>query len=153
MKSTRLAILLIASAFLLACVAPPGGSAQQSQAPVGGQSAAPTGTYTSPLRFLRTTPPISRSNSVPMLTLRLETNGTYLAKSGLPDQTTYIDGTYPYHMPDISKGTWRWDARNQEFLLDPGGFTYGSIQCLPVDKGNPNRLVWGHRFLERQGAK
>jgi hypothetical protein len=88
-----------------------------------------------------------------MLTLRLETNGTYLAESGLPDQTAYIDGTYPYHMPDVSKGTWRWDAQNREFLLDPGGFTYGRIQCLPVDKGNPNRLVWGHRFLERQGAK
>jgi hypothetical protein len=32
-------------------------------------------------------------------------------------------------------------------------FTWGSIQCLPVDKRNTNRLVWGKQFLEHQATK
>jgi hypothetical protein len=150
-KSTRFFFSLILFVLLLASIAPPSGSAQQKEVPVGGQSAAPTGTYVPEARGSTSWDPFSSrpTNSVPLFTLRLETNGTYVAEVLHPPRNLFNDYG---RRPEVARGTWRWDAQKREFELAPGDFTF-YIRRLPQDKRNPNRLLWGHSFLERQENK
>lgn len=151
MKSTGFTSLSIVLGILLACVASPwGATAQQKATPAPNQSSAPTGTYAPPRPVLRNLIGLLETNGVPAFTLRLETNGTYVAEASKPRYSQSINGTGPlFSYPDIARGTWRWDAQTREFLLEPGKFTF-YIKRLPVDKGNPGHLVWGSSFLERQ---
>jgi hypothetical protein len=150
MKSTRFVSLSIVFGILLACVASPCGvPVQQKAPPVPNQSPAPTGTYAPPRPVWRNLIGLWETNGVPVFTLRLETNGTYVAQASEPRYSPSIDGTRLFSYPDIVRGTWRWDAQAREFLLEPGKFTF-FIKRLPLDKSNPDHLVWGSSFLERQ---
>ena len=128
------------------------GLAQQREAIASGRFSAPTGTFVP----VRSHPDysvfalIASTNEVPLFTLRLETNGTYVAEALDPPPRAFEDliGRHP----DVKRGTWRWDAQRLEFQLEPGDFVF-YIKRLPVDKLNPNRLVWGGSFLERQTNK
>jgi len=128
------------------------GLAQQREAIASGRFSAPTGTFVP----VRSHPDyslfalIAATNEVPLFTLRLETNGTYVAEALEPPPRAFEDliGRHP----DVKRGTWRWDAQRLEFQLEPGDFVF-YIKRLPVDKLNPNRLVWGGSFLERQTNK
>ena len=144
-KNIYLAFSCILSALLLSCIVPQNSSAQEKHAQATAQTGAPTGTYTCPDEIRSGAFPFATTNSVPVFTLRLETNGTYVANSAI-----YTD-SYGRH-PDVARGTWRWDAQNREFLLEPGSFTF-YIKRLQLDKSNPNRLIWGASFLQRQESK
>jgi hypothetical protein len=126
--------------------------AQQTGAIASGQFSAPTGTYVAvPSRpdyspFALTAP----TNEIPLFTLRLETNGTYVAEALRPPPRAFED--LIGRRPDVQRGIWRWDAQRLEFQLEPGDFVF-YIKRLPVDKRDPNRLVWGSHFLERQRSK
>jgi hypothetical protein len=93
---------------------------------------------------------ITSTNEAPLFTLRLETNGTYMAEALRPAPRAFEDLAGRH--PDVNRGTWRWDAQRSEFQLEPGDFVF-YIRHLPVDKRDPNRLVWGASFLERQRTK
>lgn len=151
MKSARLDLLLLALVLLLACVEPLGGLAQQKAASSGDQAAPPKGTYA----YFTVQPysPFVPTNRVPLFTLCLETNGTYLAKY-TQERVPTQDGDLVRLLPrtNTAQGTWRWDAQTREFQLEPGDFIF-YIKRLPVDKADPNRLVWGRGFLERQESK
>ncbi len=150
MKSTRFLSLCIVFGILLVCVASPwGATAQQKATLAPKQYPAPTGTYAPPPPMRRNLFGLLETNGVPAFTLRLETNGTYVAEASKPRYSPSIDGTRLFSYPDIARGTWRWDAQTREFSLEPGKFTF-YIKRLPVDKGNPDHLVWGSSFLERQ---
>jgi hypothetical protein len=150
MKSARLGFSFILFVLLLCVIAPPSGSAQQKEAPARDQSAAPTGTYAphqKPIIWDPFSSPLT--NSVPLFTLRLETNGTYIAEAPNPPPRFFSEGC----RPEIASGTWRWDAQKREFELAPGDdFTF-YIKRLPLDPHNPNHLVWGSSFLERRENK
>lgn len=133
----------------LACVALPWGVTAQQKTTPPYQSPAPTGTYAPPRPVRKNLFGLMETNGVPAFTLRLETNGTYVAQASKPHYSQGINGTGLFSYPDVARGTWRWDARAREFLLEPGKFTF-DIKRLPVDKRNPNHLVWGSSFLERQ---
>lgn len=149
MKSKAFASLSIVFGILLAGVASPWhATAQQKGTLAPNESPAPTGTYAPPPPMRRNLFGLLQTNGVPAFTLRLETNGTYVAEASKPRYSQGIDGTGLFSYPDIARGTWRWDAQTREFLLEPGQFTF-YIKRLPVDKGNPDRLVWGTGFLER----
>jgi hypothetical protein len=135
---------------LLACIASPWrATAQQKATPAPNQSSAPTGTYAPPSPVRRNLIGLLETNGVAAFTLRFETNGTYVAEASEPRHSHGIDGTGLFSYPDVARGTWRWNAQTREFLLEPGEFTF-YLKRLPVDKGNPNHLVWGSSFLERQ---
>ena len=137
---------------LLACVALPRGATAQQKTTAPYQFSAPTGTYAPPRPVRRNLFGLMETNGVPGFTLRLETNGTYVAESSTPRYSQGIDGTSLFGYPDIARGTWRWDAQTREFILEPGKFTF-YIKRLPMDKGNPDHLVWGSGFLERRQDK
>ncbi len=105
--------------------------------------AAPTGTYEYYMGHVT-------SNSVPVFTLHLYTNGTYLGRQierAVPTQ----DGDLFRLLPrtNTARGTWHWDAEKREFRFEPGDFIF-YIKTLPADKHNTNRLVWGRGFLVRK---
>ncbi len=135
---------LILSALLFAFIAPAISSAQTKESP----AAPPTGTYAPAIRL--TPNPLDPTNNVPLFSLRLETNGTYVAKSGerFPTQ----DGDILRLRPQIARGTWRWDSAKREFQLDPGDFVF-YIKRLPVDQQRTNRLVWRKDWLVREDEK
>ena len=145
MKSIQFGHTSLLFSFLLAWLVTQFGLAQEQQKAPATPSGAPTGTYAAYVdphkRVLRQTP---------IFTLRLETNGTYFAQSGhrVPTQ----DGDVVRLLPEIARGTWRWDADNWEFRLQPGDFVF-YIKCLPVDKQHTNRLVWGQSWLVREENK
>lgn len=153
MKNARFGLSSTVCAILLAYMAPRTGLTQQKQAFVRDYLAAPTGTYaayTMPLADPFALDPFPRTNRVLLFTLRLETNGTYFSES--TERRPVQDGDLVKLMPDVARGNWRWQAEKREFELEPGTFTL-YIKRLPVDKANPNRLVWGRHFLERQDSK
>ena len=80
----------------------------------------------------------------------METNGPYVAKTtyGVPTQ----DGDLVRLLPEVARGTWRWDAEKREFRLEPGDFAF-YIKRLPVDEEHTNRLVWGKSWLVREEDK
>jgi len=133
---------------LLACLGPRFALAQEQQKPQ--QPVAPTGTYAPYVKAPKNsgawqTPAQTPAGTAPF-TLRLETNGTYVAKTtfGIPTQ----DGDLLRLLPEVARGRWRWDAEKREFRLEPGNFMF-YIRCLPVDKQHTNRLVWGKNWLVR----
>ena len=137
---TNASILVV---ILVAFIAPALSSAQATEPP----PAAPTGTYTPAFRI---TDPLAPRNKVALFTLRLETNGTYVAKSaeGFPVQ----DGDIVRLRPEIARGTWSWDAAKREFQLEPGDFVF-YIKRLLVDQQHTNRLAWGKSWLVREENK
>ncbi len=151
MKSTRSVFSSIFCVIALASIAPRSGSAQQKEIPLVDQSTAPVGSY-APSRKPISWDPFSSlpTNNVPAFTLRLETNGTYFA------QTTELwpvqEGDTITLRPQIARGKWQWDAQKREFHLEPGDFIF-YIKRLRVDAFNPNRMLWGSSFLERQEDK
>ena len=141
MKSSCFVSLSIVFGILLACAASPCVATAQQKAP--------TGTYSPPPRFWRNMIGLWETNSVADFTLRFETNGTYVAQASQPRYSPSIDGMRLFSYPDIVRGTWRWNAQAREFFLEPGKFTF-FIKRLPLDKTNPDHLVWGSSFLERR---
>jgi hypothetical protein len=128
------------------------GLAQQAGVSAAGQFSAPIGTYVPAVSRPDYSPfaLITSTNEVPLFTLRLETNGTYIAEALRPPPRAFED--LVGRQPDVKRGTWRWDAQRSEFELERGDFIF-YIKRLPVDKRDPNRLVWGASFLERQRTK
>jgi hypothetical protein len=152
MKDSGLRFLVFLFAVLSLVTISRPGLAQQAEVIAAGKFLAPTGTY-APV----TSRPdyssfalINSTNEVPLFTLRLETNGTYIAEALRPPPRAFEDlvGSHP----DVRRGTWRWDAQRLEFQLEPGDFVF-YLKRLPLDKRDPNRLVWGSSFLERQRSK
>jgi hypothetical protein len=144
MGGLKAALLL---AFAFACLGQWFSVAQQA-AP----SSAPTGTYVHHPDARKDPWPVLSQFSVPkpLFTLRLETNGTYIAKTtyGVPTQ----DGDLLRLLPEVARGTWRWDAEKREFLLEPANFTF-YLERLPLDPQHTNRLVWGRSWLVREGTE
>jgi hypothetical protein len=149
MKSTRLGFSSILCVLLLGA---PNGWTQEKE--VSDQSAAPIGTY-APAQTPVIRDPLSSlpTNSVPLFTLRLETNGTYFAQTAAhlrPMQDGDLIRLRPHS--EVASGTWRWDGPKREFRLEPGQFVF-YIKCLSVDKQHTNRLVWGNSWLVREENK
>ena len=158
-SSSILAVLIIG-------FSPWSGWTQSNETHSASGSAAPTGTYGCDLRIWvgpllprqPGAPPLfpgNETNKVPLFTLRLETNGTYVATSAVPHLSAGIDGYGVYSFLDEGRGTWLWDSQKREFLLTPvpgTGFTW-YLARLPLDKRDSNRLVCGSSFLERQERK
>ena len=134
--------------FGLTCLEPLLAMAQEQQK--SPQSGAPTGTYAPYV----VAPNDSWSFQTPVLTppftLQLATNGTYVAKTTYGVATQ--DGDLVRLLPEVARGTWRWDAEKREFRLQPGDFVF-YIKCLPVDRQHTNRLVWGKGWLVREENK
>jgi hypothetical protein len=147
MKSTHFRLWTVLAFMCLTGLTPSNSSAQERKAAPAVETAAPTGTY---VCFQSATSPFASTNRVPFFTLRLETNGTYRAESGWTQPTQ--DGDLVVLRPEVSRGAWRWDPDNREFLLEPGDFKI-YIKRLPVDKQHSNRLVCGAGLLERQESK
>jgi len=133
--------------FVLACLGVLSALAQEQ--PKTPQSAAPTGTYAPCIEAPKVlwSLPTQTLVGTPPFTLRLETNGTYIAKTtfGLPTQ----DGDLLRLLPQVARGKWRWDAEKREFQLEPGEFMF-YIKRLPVDQQLTNGLVWGKSWLVRK---
>ncbi|HWX20913.1 MAG TPA: hypothetical protein VN578_13520 [Candidatus Binatia bacterium] len=147
MKRTRFVFWYILSGLSGAFLASSSTLAQEKKALPIAQSEAPVGSYA---HFRQVDSPFAPTNRVCLFTLRLETNGTYSAECG--EKQVIQDGDIFRLRPVVARGTWQWEAQNQEFQLEPGDFTF-YIKRLPVDKHNPNHLVWGSSFLERQESK
>lgn len=103
---------------------------------------APTGSFVGP-------------SDNPVLKLRLETDGTYIAEDiGPPEFWFMMEGNkvYPQRIKlPPQKGRWTWDSETGQMMLTaetPASFRWG-IQHLRADKDNPERLAWGGSFLER----
>ena len=153
MNKGRFGLSLVVSVILLTHMAPRIGLTQQQQLPVRGYLAAPTGVYaaySTPRANPFSLDAFAPTNRVLLFTLRLATNGTYLIES--TERRSVQDGDLVRLMPEVARGHWRWDVDKREFELEPGMFRF-HIGRLPVDKANPNRLVWGEHFLERQDNK
>ena len=127
-------------------------SALAQEQPKVPQSVAPTGTYAPSVEVPKFLWSLEASNlaGTPPFTLRLETNGTYVAKTtfGVPTQ----DGDLARLLPVVARGKWRWDAEKREFQLEPGEFMF-YIKRLPLDEQHTNRLVWGNSWLVRKENK
>ena len=148
MKDPRSFFARVLCALLLVCLAPLSVSAQPREATI----AAPTGTYACDFRIWYG-PHFVVTNSVPLFTLHLDTNGTYLAEyteQRVPTQ----DGDLVRLLPKTTtaRGVWCWDAQKREFRLEGGCFQY-YIKCLPLDTQHTNRLVWGSSWLVREENK
>ena len=147
-------LLLLFVVVSFVSIDPPCGSAQQKEAATDDRSIPPTGTYAPPIRTsLRESSPFAPpvpTNQVPLFTLRLETNGTYVAEALNPPPGPFVALTG--RGPAVRRGTWRWDPQKGEFQLSSGEFVF-YIKRLRVDKRDPDRLVWGSSFLERQESK
>jgi hypothetical protein len=144
MKNMHSGLPLVLSGLLFALIAPAISSAQTNVA------AAPTGTYAPMSQITPGVFPFEPANTVPVVSLRLETNGTYLAEAALPQLAQ--DGDLMRLRPDIAQGTWHWDAEKREFLLEPGFFTF-YIKRLPLSKRDPTCLAWGASLLKRFDSK
>ncbi len=148
MKNTHSTFLPIVCLLLLGAQH---GWTQQKQVPVRDQSAAPIGTYVPAQNAVERNPlsPLP-TNSAPLFSLRLETNGAYFAQTA-PEVRATQDGDLVRLLPrsEIARGTWRWDAQKREFQLQPGDLKF-YIKSLPVDPQYTNRLVWGSSWLVRK---
>jgi hypothetical protein len=123
---------------------------QQAESRHPARNTAPIGTYACFQQAASTSFPSAATNRVLLFTLRLETNGTYVAETPAHLEPTQ-DGELVRLRPqsEAATGTWQWEAQKQEFRLQPGTFKY-YIERLPLDPHNTNRLLWGSGFLQRQ---
>jgi len=140
--------IVVPLTFLLTCL---GSGFALAQAPQKSpQSGAPTGTYAPYVDARKDVSSWQTPVQTPPFTLRLETNGTYVAKTtqGVPT----MDGDLVRVLPEVARGTWRWDVEKREFRLEPGDFKF-YIKRLPVDTQHTNRLVWGQSWLVREADK
>jgi hypothetical protein len=95
--------------------------------------------------------------SAPVVKVRLETDGTYVADDiGPPEFWMMMEGkeVYPQRIKfPAQKGHWTWDRETGELTFTPetqAAFRWG-IAHLRFEKNNPSRLGWGQNaFLERQ---
>ena len=91
----------------------------------------------------------------PLMKLELNQNGTYFAEDITPPGfITMIEGNTPYRDPlhCNQTGEWTWNARTGDLTLTPksqNGNQWGT-QHLRADKSNPECLIWGGGFLQRQ---
>src|SRR5690242_16847224 len=115
MRSIGLSFFVALPAIVLGCLGPATTSAQQSIASRGIRDTAPTGTYAA---FQPVSDPFAPTNRIPVFTLHLETNGTYVAETA--DSWPVQDGDQVVFRPQIARGTWQWDAQKREFHLEPG---------------------------------
>ena len=146
MKSIGFRFFIALPAIVLICLGHSTVIAQSATRPVV-LNKAPTGTYAA---FNEWTSIIGTTNRSLMFTLRLETNGTYIAQTA--DLSPVQDGDLVRLRPEMSRGKWCWDAQKREFRLEPGDFIF-DIKRLKVDEFNSDRILWGHSFLERQEDK
>jgi len=146
MRSLGLSFLAL-TAIVLACLGPATISAQQSIMSRGIRETVPTGTYAA---FQQVSDPFSPTNRIHVFTLRLETNGTYFAETA--DFWPVQDGDLVRLRPKIAQGRWEWNAQKRVFDLEPADFIF-YLKRLRVDAFNPNRILWGSSFLERQEDK
>ena len=71
----------------------------------------PTGVFESVEKFTRGT------NSPPLFTLHLETNGTYRVECSMPDFVQGIDGGGAFCYTGRESGAWEWDSQNLQIVL------------------------------------
>lgn len=141
MRPSNGTIRLALAAALLAFIALLDTSAQETNSWSRVPSPAPTGTY---VAYFPPQPAslfgLHLTNRSPMFNLQLKTNGTYVAETCF--RNPKLDGDLTRMLPEVARGTWRWDAQAREFQLHPGTFMFG-IRRLLVDPADTSRLIWG----------
>jgi hypothetical protein len=140
-----LIVLVLACLWLVSCDTP--SSSNRSTM----YSRPPIGTFVSHLtwRGYPENPP------VPLVTLRLDPDGRYIAEDGGPIEYGFIveDKTlYPQRSnPRFQQGSWRFDDQTSTVLLSPddgSAFRWG-IRHLRISPASPDQLEWGGDFLKR----